>query len=237
MRIESIVPLFEFKTDESRKLGHVINAAKKAVNSLSYDARRAVKEWQSSNWDTGTLQRSHINKDEIFQEIEAAFAPVKATLKAMFGDTIRLHRGQRTFKDGEYSSDERPLFSFSFDEQVAKDFAHGKLDRESSQEEIDDAVERYERTGFTTFRGKKFKKNTTYPNFFDIYDKRNNYITDGDDIRKTLTSMAADATDYNSERRERGKVYTIDVPIDKIFWVTNDLGSKEFIVALNPLKN
>lgn len=234
MRIDELIPLLE--SPESQKLGHVINAANKASKSLSYDAKKAIEDWQYANWDRSKMQQSYHDKDGLFHEIQQAFEPVKSVLKQLFGDTIRLHRGQRHIKD-EDKSQNRPLFSFSFDEQVAKDFAHGKLDKESSEEDIDAAVKQFERTGFTTFRGQKFKK-TDNPKYYNIYDRRNDFVTDGvvAQLRDDLAKIAQHATSYNDERRARGSVHTIDVPIDKIFWVTNDLNSKEFIVALNPLE-
>ena len=233
MRIHDIIPLLE--STESRKLGHVINAANKAKKSLSYDAAKAIEDWQYANWDRSKMQQSYSDKDGLFHEIKLAFDPVKEILHKMFGDTITLHRGQRNFKDSEMTPN-RQLFSFSFDEQVAKDFAYGKLDKESSADDIDAAVQQYERTGFTTFRGQKFKK-SNHPKYYNIYDRHNNFVTDGvvADLRKDLEEIASHATSYNDDRRSKGSVHTVEVPIDKIFWVTNDLNSKEFIVALNPL--
>lgn len=234
MHITDIISLYEYQTPETRNFGQLVNMSNKAFDSLSDDAKWALDEWETGGWDVGKLNKAYNDSSSVIKEIQAAFAPVRAKMHELFGDTIKLHRGQRHFSDDELSKN-RDLFSFSFDENVAQRFAQGRLSKVPSEEDIQKAVQQYERTGFVAFGNKKYKRNSEYPQYFNIYDKHNNFITDGDDLEDLLISDRQDAIDYNKSRESRGDVYTIDVPIDKIVWLTNRLNSKEFIVALNPL--
>ena len=222
---------------ESKNFGKLVNASHKAYDTLSYQAQSVLTEWESANWDTGSLSQSHASNNEVMQEISQAFAPVRALMHQLFGETIRLHRGQRAVTPDRMTPN-RQLFSFTFSEKVAKDFVFGthKFRDIPSIEDIKAAVKQYERLGFVTFDGSKYKKSKEYPGYFNIYDSRNNHITDGKDLEEWLMRTRSQNIESQDERKAGGQVHTIDVPIDKIIWITNRLNSKEFIVALNPLK-
>ena len=66
-----------------------INLARRAHASLSPEAQSVIDAWESMNWIGGPLEQSVLSGDGIAQEIEAAFAPVRAALPAR----VRLYRG------------------------------------------------------------------------------------------------------------------------------------------------
>lgn len=239
MRLHDIKPLYEYQSPETRDFGILVNMSRKAYNALSYEAQYALSEWETANWDVGRLNDSHQKGTDIIKEINAAFAPIRAKMRELFGDTIKLHRGQRHFSDDEMSTS-RELFSFSFDENVAKSFAHGKaVPPPPTKEEVDKAVAQYQRTGFVKFGSRKYKRSREYPGYYDIYYTNNTLESDGhleDDLADRLHNYRKYLEEYRDKRESQGDVHTIDVPVDKIVWLTNRLNSKEFIVALNPLK-
>lgn len=241
MKLSDLIPIFE--SVESKKLGQLINASKKAFDSLPYPAQRAVHEWESANWDEGDLSNAFRNKNELLQTINKAFAPVKQKMHELFGDTITLHRGQRTLAPkgeirdftGDFN-EKKVLFSFSFDENVAKDFAYGRHRYNiPSDDEIKRAVDQYEKTGYVQFGGKHYKRLKDHPDFFGIYDKYRRKVGEDDNLEDLLMGYKGQNERNKEEAESKGSVKTVEVPIDKILWVTNNLGSKEFIVALNPL--
>jgi hypothetical protein len=241
MKLSDLIPIFE--SVETKKLGQLINASKKAYASLPDEAKRAVREWETANWDEGKLSDAYRNKNELLKTINDAFAPVKQKMHQLFGDTITLHRGQRTLAPkgevrdftGDFNED-KVLFSFSFDENVARDFAHGRHRYNiPSDDEIKRAVAQYNKTGYVQFGGKHYKRLKDYPNYFGIYDRYRRYITDGDNLEELLMGYKGQNERNKEEAESKGSVKTVEVPIDKILWITNNLGSKEFIVALNPL--
>lgn len=241
MKLHDLIPLLE--SAETKKLGQLISLSKKAYKTLPYEAQQAIKSWETSMWDEGELSNAFRNKNELLTTINKAFMPVKQKMHELFGDTILLHRGQRTLAPkGEIVNDtgdfneNKVLFSFSFDENVAKDFAHGNYQYHiPSEAEIKKAVEQYNRTGYVKFGNKHYKRLKDSPEYFGVYNSNRNYITDGDDLENLLMSNRALQMEYKEENESQGSVKSIEVPIDKILWLTNNLNSKEFIVALNPL--
>lgn len=223
------------ESPESKNFGHLVNASNKAFAGLSYEAKNVLDEWESNNWDRGRLNQSHSEGSGVIEEINSAFKPVRELMHKLFGDTIKLHRGQRHFKADKLSKN-RQLFSFSFDENVAKAFAHGTIKHKVHDlAAIKKAVADYERTGFATFAGKKYKRIPDNPKYYWIYDRNNNIITDGDNLERELMRTRDSQLLNKQEDESQGEVHSLDVPIDKIVWLSNRLGSKEFIVALNPL--
>jgi hypothetical protein len=243
MKIQDIItesPILLERIHQGKEFAQVVAASKRAFNSLDHDCQSFISEWETANWDRGKLEAAFKGKSGFcYDEIVKAFAPVKALLHQIFGDTITLHRGQRNYSEDKLNMD-RTLFSWTFDERVAKDFA-GQGSRNlyniPKVEDIEKAVARYERTGFTTFGRYKYKKSQEYPDYYYIYDKDNNMITDGDDLRKQLMRDREGRIHDNEVQKKRGEVKTFEIPIDDIAWITNNLNSKEFITHINPLKH
>ena len=62
----------------------------KVREELSFEARKAINEWEHSNWIGGRLEKAYINRDEIFKEIQAKFDEKFATV---LPKKIKLYRG------------------------------------------------------------------------------------------------------------------------------------------------
>jgi hypothetical protein len=219
----------------SKKLGVVMAAAKRAKALLSSKAEYAIEHWQHANWDSGMLEKAFSGRGDpnLKTDIDHAFAPVKAVLKAQFGKTIPLYRGQRIYPSDALSKG-RMLFSWTATPKVAKHFAHNRLMREISDEEIAACVAQYERTGYAKIGREKFVRIKDNLEYFNIF-KGLELITDGDDLEGYLKDEQAARLEYNTRHKAKGYVASIAMPIDDIVWITNDLACLEFICKNNPL--
>lgn len=222
------------KREKDYKFAEVVNASIKAYGKLPDDCKRFIDEWETSNWSKGELEQAFKEHSLCYGEIVKAFHPVKTLLKDQFGDSIRLFRGTKNNRNS--SDNDRMLFSWTYDENLAKEFAYGvgKFHDIPSDEDIEQAVQQYEQTGFVKFGNYKYKRLSDNPKYFGIYSKNNRFITDSDDLRKTLLRNRKTDKESNDDRLNKGTVHLTDVNIDDIVWITNRLGSKEFIVLLNP---
>jgi hypothetical protein len=206
--------------------------AKKAKANLSHDASKALDNWEHMNWDQGTLSTDHEVNGEIAQELYAAFQHVRDQMRERHGDTIRLYRGMQ---DESGVRDSRKLFSWTSSKKMAEIFAGRRNDRQTQPEPITDAeisaaVAKYNKTGFTSFRGRKFKQNKQNPEYYDMFNK-NGHITDGDDIERDLTDMQKTYADYLQRFANDGRVVERDIPIDDIVWVLMGGNANEYIVS------
>lgn len=223
------------KQNKDHNFALIVHASIKAYKSLSSNSKRIINDWQRYNWNTGALEKGVQTGSDELNEINKAFLPVKQLLKQKFGHNITLYRGQRNHSESDIDKN-RKLFSWSYDKNVAAEFAHEPLYKETSDGEIARAVEQYNKKGFVKFRGYIYLKSKRYPNSYNIYKASDkDFITDGDDLEHDLKSNQQDTKSLNDSRRKQGSVITRKIDIDKIIWITNQLNSKEFIVALNPL--
>lgn len=219
-----------------KQFGTLGGMAKRAHASLSVRARDAVDSW-NVNWSTGELERAFQKNDAIAAEIRAAFAPVREKLRSMYGDTVPLWRGEKT--SGGDSDPGRKLFSWTPLPKLAEGFAvnslHG-IPEPITDEQIARAVERYNQTGFVTFGNRKYKRNPSAPEYYDIYDRDNQMITDGDDLEASLRDDQESRAELIARLKEGGEVYAADVPVDSIVWIPTgaNLHQPEFIAMHNP---
>lgn len=215
--------------------------AKKAVDKLSDEARRAVTDWQFSNWRTGAMARAFQDNDEIAQDIERVFAPIRETLPPV----VRLYRGLRQREEGY---EEPILTSWTTKPDVAKVFAgRGVMDvdhkgigrlkarrsRVYSMGEIDATVARYEKHGVARLGGYTYIRNKEYPKYYDIYRgplTNLDPLTDGDNLRKELLSIRDSAIEQNEEMENKGEIIVADIPRERIVWIADDNFSQEYIV-------
>jgi hypothetical protein len=217
---------------DSKAFGKAVAAAQKAYESLSNEAQLSLSEWQFGGWDNGRLASAELNKSGAYQEIRTAFEPVREILRAEFGDKIPVFRGVRR---GGKGRDGRVLYSWTASPSVAKRFAENERYpalQPPTKSEIGAAVSEYERTGFVSFRGKKYKKNKENPRYYDIYGRNNSYITDGENIRAEFEGLAKERTENNIERETRGDVLSKTVSPSEIEWLFSL--SQEFIVNDRP---
>lgn len=222
----------------SQTFGKVASLAIRAHDSLSSQAKNAVDSW-NINWTSGELERAFQKDSAIAAEIRQAFKPVREKLRAIYGDTISLYRGER--HSDEVSSDSRKLFSWSPVKELADSFAsNGRVTKKygATEEEIKQAVETYNKTGFVTFRGRKYKRNKEMPDYYDIYNKHNHIITDGDDLEAELRGDQNDRDENVADGRSKGHTFRADVPVDSLVWIPvgANLSQPEFIATYNPRK-
>lgn len=215
-----------------------INLARKAYASLSPEAQSVIDAWESMNWIGGPLEQHILAGDEIAQEIEAAFAPVRDSLP----ERVRLYRGY--VPDAAWTSWQRKhLESWTTDRRVAEHFAGLRARQDSGNSllydvptdaEIQQAVAQYERRGYVKFGNKHYVRNRDNPRYYNIYDRRREFVTDGDDLLASLKSDQAWMQKLNDERTQRSQLIERDIAREDIVWITNNLGSKEYIVRVQP---
>jgi len=215
---------------------HVFAAAKAAFEKLSPDGQRAVESWETMNWTGGVLEKHILAQDQVAAEVEAAFAPVRALLP----EYVTLYRG--IVKNSSHDGWKKALLtSWTTDIRTAELFAglrHGSkwkslLYDEITDEEIDIAVAKYERSGYVRFRNRHFVRNKDHPQYYNIYDRNRQFVTDGDDLRDDLTTLQQDNRQSNAEKRDRAHVFEQEISRDQVVWITNRLNCKEFLVRLS----
>lgn len=211
-----------------------INLSKKIFKTLSSDAQKAIESWESVNWIGGALENHFKNNTDIAKEILSAFEPIAIYLKRRYGNSILLYRGLQ--KGGQ--SRPRVLESWTSDKRVAEHFAglrkvdgwRSMLYPEISDREIQEAIKKYEKSGFVEFRGKRYVRNKEAPEYYNIFDRNRQFVTDGDNIEEHLRSEQQWISKINKEKLDNAILLERRIPIDDIVWITNNLDSKEFIV-------
>jgi hypothetical protein len=105
------------------------------------------------------------------------------------------------------------------------------LYKEITDKEVNDAIKKYNKSGFISFNNYIYVKSKDDPKYFDIFRKQTKeHITDGENISKTLKDIQKTHIKNNKRILSNGKVFEKMVPIDDIVWITNRLDSKEYIV-------
>ena len=218
---------------ERAPVSNIFGLAKKAYASLGHQAQNAIANWETVNWTEGDLATHIKNNDDIAAEIEAAFAPVRAALPPK----VSLYRG--IIRDGSFTTWQKGILeSWSSDKRVAEHFAglrtskewKEKLKKVRSEAEIDQLVAKYEASGFLKIDGRYYVRNREHPQYYNIYNSRKSFITDGDDLKKDLMSDSEWNEQYNQDLLSKAEVFSSEIDRDRVVWITNSLGSKEFIV-------
>lgn len=221
--------LIEASSRIGSRLGRIYALARKANATLSTQAMDAVEMWQHSNWATGKLARAYADQSALMTEIQTAFAPVRAALQQEFGDHITLYRGHKPD-----AMTDRQLYSWSLDPAKAGVFIGGKAVSILTDEQIDAAVAQYDRTGFVRVGRHKYLRMKSDPTYYMIYDRHNQPVTDGDDLRSQLQSDNADRQDYNKRIANQGQLLSANVPLQLIVWLPINALSLEVIVLGDP---
>lgn len=214
-----------------------ISLAKKAYASLSPAAKHAIDSWEAVNWTGGELEQHVKANDEVAQEIEAAFKPVRDSIP---DETVMLYRGYVP-SEAHTAWKDKTLESWTADRRVAEHFA-GLRNRQDSKNtslydvatpvQIEQAVKKYDQTGYVKFRGNYYVRSKENPEFYNIYDRHKQHITDGDDIRADFESDADWGNQVNAAKLEKANILEKPIDKDRIIWITNNLGSKEYIVRV-----
>lgn len=225
-----------------------INLARKAVRTLSSQAREAIEDWERSGWHTGALTGSFRAGSGVIEEISAAFEPIRQYMKRKHGTHITLYRG---LQHGDYEGWKvGVLQSWTTDINVAKHFAgHVGYKRGGrwkqarpyalppvSDAKVNEIIDNFNKRGFAKFGPHKYIISRTNPKYYNIYDRDNEMVTDGDTHRfaDAVRKWQKERAEDHAKIQNRGKVITRSVLIDDIVWITNELDCKEFIVRRQP---
>jgi hypothetical protein len=130
------------------------------------------------------------------------------------------------------------LESWSSDRRVAEHFAGlrsrqngpSSLHKVISEPEVDTLVKKYEKTGFLKYAGKYYVRNKDLPQYYNIYDKNKQFVTDGDNLKADLMSDQEWAQKSNDSKLAKGEVIEKEIDKNRIVWLTNNLNSKEYLV-------
>lgn len=212
-----------------------ISLAKKAWNGLSDEAKESILAWERAMWVDGPLERHIKANDSVAKELQAAMKPILDSIK---GDTVTLYRGTTE----NTLNEKRFLQSWTSSEKVAKHFAglsssqvkdKPNVYKTHTEQEIEDAVEKFNKTGFLKFDNKYYILDKKNPGYYNIYDRDREFLTDGDDLKEDLISDNNDKIELNN-RKTKGKI-VLKQTFDKnrIIWITNNLNSKEYIVRVD----
>lgn len=159
-------------------------------------------------------------------KLSAAFEPVRAELRATFGDFVPLYRHEIVGPGAK----ERAALSWSFSRSVAEAFADIAGARKPySLEQLAKDVEVFERTGEVTVGFYRYAK--AEDGGVSLLTRDGNYITGFENIRQAL-EQHRELTAETVARNE-AKAVNIQqkmVPVDEIVWVTNRAGQQEAIV-------
>lgn len=207
---------------------------------MSGRAQSHLRYWESINWDQGDLSVSFENNDPIAQEIYQKFEPVREMIRRREGDHITLFRGIIDQADRPIRAD-RLLFSWTSSRHMAEVFA-GKDLRDSkrnlrpiSDDDVTSALQRYKQKGFTTFYNKKYIQNKQAPQYYNIYDRYNQFVTDGDNLEREFRDVQSYVNDSIRKMHEyEGRVVEKSIPVDDIVWVLMGGNANEYIVKGHP---
>ena len=212
-----------------------ISLSKKAWQNLSSEAKEAISAWERAMWVDGPLEKHIKANDSVAKEIQTAMKPILDSIK---GDTVTLYRGTSESLLGE----KRFLQSWSSSEKVAKHFAglsssqvkdKPNLYKTHTVKEIEDAVEKFNKTGFLKFDGRYYMIDKKNPGYYNIYTKDRKFITDGNDLKDHLMSANDDNLKINHHRTKDKVVLKKEFDKDRIVWISNNLNSKEYIVRVD----
>lgn len=211
-------------------VGMPANAYKNGYEFGIMQSRALEDAYSTSPSDTGKL---------IKNQLTSAVEPIKSALKSKFGDKIKLYRGQGDIKN---SNKLRNILSWTSNYQVAQ-FALGINPnlinlKPVSNQEIESAIKKYNKTGEIKFGRKLYKKTDQLTNdssvdefYYEILDSDGNLITDGDNIREELLNYQQFKNNIIAKRDAlSAKILEIEIPIDRIIWITNRANQSEFII-------
>ena len=190
-----------------------VNMSIKIRKTLSYEAERLLDNWQHYDFsEDSQLVKAIQSNSNAAKELYSAFEPVRRYLKARNGTTIKLYRGVI----GRYDpTQDTFLSSWSSNSKDAEMFAnkrdldgHNMIPKQITDAEVSSAIKKFNQTGYTTFLGKKYMLNKKDPEFYNIYDRNNQYITDGDTVEfaNTLKRKQAEMNNKGNEISNRGQV-------------------------------
>ncbi|MFA5490053.1 MAG: hypothetical protein WC284_12670 [Candidimonas sp.] len=166
------------------------------------------------------------------KQLEQAFRPIKDQLRKQVGNYIRLYRGQREIEKTASAQEKRVLLSWTSNPYVGLSFTSARrFMKQVSPEEVEKAIEEYNRTGKTKIFGQTYIRDEENPEYFDIYND-DGHVTGSDKIEEWLWDIYQEKIDWNEEQNEKisKELISMEIPIEEIVWITNRFNQHEFIV-------
>lgn len=183
------------------------------------------------------------NGIKVRQQLDSAFAQIRAALKSKFGNVMTLYRGQEKI---DKETTERTTLSWISDPRVAASFA-GISPQEMrlkpiTDEQIHAALDAYAKTGEVKFPRKRYVRTDVPTNgdgkdefYYEIYDKDGELVTDGDDLEKEFKDEQAYYQELIDKRTQKlEKIVKAEIPVDDIIWISDRAGQSEFILHNRP---
>lgn len=217
--------------------------ARKAVDDFIGHPAGDAEPGSSGIMYAAALERAARGEDpETANEIEAAFAPVRESLREQVGDTVRLFRAQKPVPEGRkvvgFDSDERAVLSWSTDPDFAQQWAGvrrkpAKLFDEGYIKEKEAAFNKDGRVDMPG--GRWLEKVTERIRGDDVtyiaIMASDGMVTDAESVRSYIESIN-EGREFNNKEddKRRADVIVADVPVDDIVWISDRAGQSEFIV-------
>jgi GNAT superfamily N-acetyltransferase len=220
---------------DSKTLGKVIiPMMREAEASLSPEAKRAVDSFQMGVYSEARLNA--IESDEVIRaEVEEAFDPVREILRQWFGDEVRLYRVQDKTPTGT-----RKVLSWSFSPEARGGAGEFKRPERPLVTEagIEKIIGQLRDKGHVSHRGERYVRSKLapeYPEYFMIYDRNGNVVTDLtslDDLREHIRWDNSFEMEQRDESRKA--MYAANVPVEQIKWIMANAISVEALVERDP---
>ena len=217
----------------------------KVREELSFEARKAINEWEHSNWIGGRLEKAYINRDEIFKEIQSKFDEKFA---AVLPKKIKLYRGIPDLADYNNIKDGKHLESWTDSKKVAEYFAKQRpkinslpfdVSAKLSKGDYKKAYERLKKNGYVIYNNRLYVVNKNDPEYYDVYGLASDhyyYHHDGtvDEFIEEIESDIEHNKDRIKEHKKNSTVLEKEFDVKDILWFTNDkkYRSREYIVKI-----
>ncbi len=150
--------------------------------------------------------------DELAQELEAAFAPIREKIRNNYGNTITLYRAQRPLKGDEPS---RGVLSWTSSKNVANSFGGGAMDVYS-------------------LRSPNADYDGGYDDVADALGRSSAAFLDKQEMEMAFQSLKTQFPDLEMEvhpgRPQDHPVIEREIPVDDLVWFSDRYDQKEFIV-------
>ena len=245
-------PVVRGKHDE------VIAVANEADQALTGEAAQAVTSFighepgdvrEKGEGAIGFMNADRLENasDEVIEDLNTASEPVKDKLREIYGETVTLFRVQES---GAEDKGGRKFLSWSLNPQFSSAWSgHERAAalQGMTDEQIAAHVKEFNETGSTIIGREEYVK-TEIPDvfkdqgltdYFEIFmagsnRSPNGFVTDGDNFEQTLKRSKEFDDTLSQEEMEKvlkkSDIFTKEVPIDDIVWVSDRAGQSEFIV-------
>jgi len=191
---------------------------------------------------------------DLRKKMDAAFAPMRAMLRAKFGGTVQAYRVQSDLEPESANNikhsgpdAERRAFSFTTSREFAEDLAGKfKVGKQFSEETIAEAERVFAETGrydvrdnlwleLETFSGTRYDNGEPFTAQSINVMRGDGFQYDVDSVRAYFERVNEDIAERQALLAERlSKIVTVDVPINRVVWMSDRFNQQELIVAMTP---